>query len=317
MKKITILFIGAAIIMAFSGCASSIYYKLPPAEFKDLDYGFPVEFIKVRNINIGYIDQGTSDEVLILIHGLGSNAKGWTKNIPAWSKDFRVIALDLPGYGISDKGYYQYSMSFYAEVITEMMDALNINSASLAGHSMGGQISMVTALKYPDRVDKLILISPAGFEKFDDGEAAWMKGVMTPELVEDTPIRNIDINLKANFYDYPEDAAFMVTDRIKIRGAKDFKKYCYAVSRNVDGMLNEPTTDKLDKITQPVLILFGENDGLIPNPYLHGGKTENIAKIGAEAIPDNKLVIFPHCGHFAQFEKWQETNKEVTDFLRK
>jgi pimeloyl-ACP methyl ester carboxylesterase len=315
MKKSITIIAGLVVIMFILGCASSRYYHLGTKEFHQIDYGFPLERVKIRNIEIGYIDQGSSDQVLLLIHGLGSNAKGWSKNIPVWAEKYRVLAVDLPGYGISDKGYYPYSMSFYAQVLTEFLDELDISKATFVGHSMGGQIAIIAALKYPDSVDKLVLISTAGFEKFTEGEGAWMKGVMTPELVRDTPIRNIDINLRANFYETPPDAEFMITDRIQVRGAKDFELYCYAVSRNVDGMLNEPVWDKLDKVDHPTLIIFGENDGLIPNPYLHGGKTEKIAGIGVEGIPNNRLVMMSKCGHFVQFEKWEETNRVIIEFL--
>jgi pimeloyl-ACP methyl ester carboxylesterase len=66
----------------------------------------------------------------------------------------------------------------------------------------------------------------------------------------------------------------------------------------------------------PTLIVFGENDNLIPNPYLHGGKTEDIAKIGHEKIKGSKLVMIPECGHFAQYEKYKEFNNAVLDFLK-
>ena len=286
-------------------------------EFKDVDYGFPTKMVKVRNINIAYIDQGNGDTTILMIHGLGTNAKGWIKNIPELAKKFRVIAVDLPGYGKSDKGYYDYSLPFYAQVLTEMLTNLGIRKAVFTGHSMGGQISLVTALTYPDRVSGLILISPAGFEKFDDGEGYWLRNALTPELIHDTPIRNIDVNLKANFYNYPEEAAFMITDRIQIRGASDFDSYCYAVSKNVGAMIDAPMWDKLDKITQPALIFFGENDALIPNSYLHGGESRDVALYGSERIKNSRLVMIPECGHFVQFEKHEIVNKEITSFLEK
>ena len=298
------------------GCATSYYYTLPSKEFEEIDYTFDVEKVKVRNIEIAYIDEGTGDDVLLMIHGLGTNAKSWLKNIPSLSENYRVIAVDLPGYGKSDKGYYKYSMSFYAQVLTEMLDVLKIDKATFVGHSMGAQIAMVASLKYPEHVDKIVLISPAGFERFLEGEGDWMKDAFTIELVRDTPIRNIDINLKANFYETPDDAAFFVTDRIQVRGAEDFEDYCYAVTRNVAGMIDEPMWDKLDQIEHETLIIFGENDGLIPNIYLHGGTTESIAKIGEEVIPNNKLVMIPECGHMAQFEKADVVNKEIIDFMK-
>ena len=313
MKKIFLLLIVS--IMMITGCSTSYFYNLEPKEFDEIDYRYQVEKIKIRNINVAYIEQGEGETVFLLIHGLGSNAKAWLKNIPELAKQGKVIAVDLPGYGKSDKDYYPYSLSFYADVLTEMLDKMNIKKAVFVGHSMGGQISIVTSLKYPEKVDKLVLISPAGFERFEEGEGDWMKKVMTVELIKETTTRNIDVNLRSNFYEIPEDAYFMITDRIQIKGAKDFEKYCYAVSRNVTAMIDEPVWDKLDIISQKTLIIFGENDGLIPNSYLHGGETVKIARIGEETIPDNKLVMIPECGHFAQYEKSEIVNNAIISFI--
>jgi len=313
------LFKWAILVSMLSGllfsCATSRYYHLETKQFDEIDYGFEVNSIQVRNIKVAFIDEGKSDQVILLIHGLGSNAKGWIKNIPAIAKDYRVIAVDLPGYGKSDKGYYDYSMDFNALVLKELLTKLDIPSAVFVGHSMGGQIAMHSALQYPGLVEKLVLISPAGFERFTEGEGDWLIGAVTEEFVHDTPIRNIDMNLRSNFYEMPADAEFMITERIAVRGADDFSDYCYAVTRNVAAMINGPVWDKLDKINQPTLILFAENDALIPNPYLHGGFTGDVAKIGQELIPNNRLIMIPKCGHFVQFEKPELANKSILEFI--
>lgn len=315
MKKyIYLLSIIAAIML--NSCATSYYYNLPSKEFEEIDYKFDINKVKVKNITVAFIDEGKSDNVLLLIHGLGTNAKSWIKNIPFLSKHFRVIAVDLPGYGKSDKGYYQYSMSFYSEVLTELLTELKIKKATFVGHSMGAQISLMTALKYPQYVDKLVLISPAGFEKFTEGEGDWMKSAFTVELVKETTTRNIDVNLRANFYKTPDEAAFFVTDRIQIKGAKDFEDYCYAVTRNVAGMINEPLLNELKNIKHETLILFGENDGLIPNPYLHGGNTVDIANFAQSQLENSKLILIPECGHMLPFEKADEANNAIVEFLK-
>lgn len=317
MKILNKIIIGIVIIMSIQGCATTHFYHLDPIEYSDLDYGYDVNYSQVKNINIAYIDQGSGDNTLLLIHGLGTYAKGWIKNIDALATNNRVIAVDLPGYGKSDKGYYKYTMDFYAKVLTELLDNLGIEKVTPIGHSMGGQIAMTMALDYSDRVDKLVLISPAGFERFKDGEGDWMIGAMTPDFVKDTPIRSIDTNLRYNFYETPEDAEFLITERIQLRGASDFDRYCYAVSKNVQAMIDGYVYDRFGQISQPTLILWGENDELIPNRFLHAGWTKDIAKIGAEEIPNNKTVIFPHCGHFVQFEKSDEANNAIIDFIQK
>lgn len=317
MKLRDLFILLMVITMTLSGCATSRYYHLGSKEYDDFDYGFATKKVQVRNLQVAMIDEGQSDQVLVLIHGLGSYAKGWTRNIPELAKHYRVIAVDLPGYGKSDKGFYPYTLPFYAQVLTEMLDALKIDKATFVGHSMGGQIAMVTSLLYPERVDKLVLVSPAGFEKFTDGEGAWMKKAMSPEFVHDTAIRNIDTNLKANFYKLPPEAEFMITERIQMRGAKDFDAYCYAVSKNVAAMIDYPMWDKLTRVKHETLIFFGDKDNLIPNSALHGGSTEAIAQIGASQIQHNKLIMVPDCGHFVQFERPDVVNPAIVEFVGK
>ena len=94
-----------------------------------------------------------------------------------------------------------------------------------------------------------------------------------------------------------------------------FERYCYAVSKNVGAMIDSPVRDRLGDLTQPVLVLFGERDRLIPNPYLHGGWTDDVAAIGREEIPGSEVLLLPECGHFVQFEKFEETNAAVLNFL--
>jgi len=240
----------------------------------------------------------------------------WKHNVAILQNHFRCIAVDLPGYGKSGKILHSGRMEYYADVLIELMDKLNLKHATIAGHSMGGQIGMVMALKYPDRVKRLILVSPAGFEQFTEGEKQWFREVMTVDGVKNTPVQQIRANLIANFYNMPEDAEFMITDRIALRKAKGFELYCYTVAQSVAGMVDQPVYHVLDKINQPTLIIFGENDNLIPNPYLHGGRSKSIGEIGAEKIANSQLVMIPQCGHFAQFEKPEIVNEAVIEFMK-
>ena len=314
MKKTSYFF---ALTFAFLmlGCSAANEIISGKMEFSELDYGYEIHHAQLANIKLAYIDEGQSEIPLILIHGLGTNAKGWIRNIPELSKLHRVIAIDLPGYGKSDKGYYQYSMEFYADVLIHLMNELQIEKAIPVGHSMGGQIAMTAGLKYPDRIQKLVLIAPAGFERFDIGEADWMKKAMSVDFIKKTTMDAIDKNLRSNFYHYPAEAKFMIDERVKLRYAKDFDDYVYAVHRNVYAMLDGPVWMKLSQIQQPTLILFGENDLLIPNRYLHAGFTKNIAKIGDEEIPNSTLQMIPKCGHFVQFEKPEQTNGAILKFM--
>ncbi len=286
------------------------------SSMNELEYGYEVNYAELSNdIKLAYIDEGEGPETIIFIHGLGSYLPAWKKNIDVLSKSYRCIAIDLPGYGKSSKNPHSGLMSFYAKTVAEFIDKLDLGKVTLAGHSMGGQLSIVATLQYPQKVKNLILVDPAGFERFHPGQRLWFKEVMTPNLVRLTSVEAIETNLASNFYNMPQDAMFMIEDRIAMRTADDFENYCYAVSQSVAGMVDEPVFDKLKYIKQPTLILFGENDNLIPNRYLNPGKTAPIAKAGANEIKNSKLVLVPKCGHFLMFEKPDIFNTEVEKFL--
>ena len=283
-----------------------------------LDYGMPVQKLTISDdITIAYSDLGKGENVILFIHGLASYIPAWKKNIEYLQKDYRCIAIDLPGYGRSSKANYEGSMSFYAKCVKEFCDKLGIRKIHIAGHSMGGQIGMVTALKYPTLVDRLILIAPAGFETFNKGQRQWFRDVMTVDGVRLTTVEQIRLNYAYNFYNMPDDAQFMVNDRIAIRTAKEFTDYCFNITQSVKGMVDEPVFEFLPLIKNKTLCIFGANDNLIPNRYLTGGKTEKFAKKGASRMPDCRLEMIEKAGHFVMFEKADECNRLIGEFMGK
>jgi pimeloyl-ACP methyl ester carboxylesterase len=284
---------------------------------EDLNYEIPVSKVRLDNgIEIVYADQGKGKETILFIHGLASYIPAWKKNLEVLKEHYRCIAIDLPGYGKSSKGNYEVSMEFFAKTVAEICQKLNIDKVVLAGHSMGGQIAITTALQYPDLVSKLILIAPAGFETFSKGEKQWFRDVMTVDGVRLTTVEQIRVNYAYNFYNMPDDAAFMVDDRIWMRTTKDFTDYCYHITQGVNAMVDQPVFDFLPMVKQPTLCIFGENDNLIPNRYLNGGPTKKYAQQGAAQMPDVNLKMIKKAGHFVMFEKSGEVNKYIQEFLK-
>lgn len=301
--------------IVFLSCA--VHQRHPKlTQMDQIAYPHPVQTISLPgNIELAYMELGSGSQTILFIHGLGSYSPAWANNVGELSKHYRCIAIDLPGYGHSAKENYPYSMRFFADVLHNFAEAKQIGKVTLAGHSMGGQIAMVAALSYPDWVDKLILIAPAGFETFNKGQKQWFRDVMSPDAVRLTTVDQIRTNLAYNFYKLPKAAQFMIDDRIAMRSASDFPGYCYAVSMSVKGMVDEPVYDHLPLIQQPSLCIFGENDNLIPNRYLNGGNTSKYAREGATRMPDCKLVMLPKTGHFAMFEAFEAVNREIIAFM--
>lgn len=290
-----------------------------PSSMQDTAYPADVRFVVLSgDKKIAYLDRGVGPQTLLFIHGLGSNLKAWWKNLDTLSQHFRCIALDLPGYGMSSKSDdYPYGMTFFADVVRELMDSLQLQNVVLVGHSMGGQIALTEAMRGNDRVKRMVLLAPAGIETFSDQEKMWFRAVYTPEMLMNTSEAQIRRNFELNFVTFPADAEFMYQDRLRLRQTSEYAAYCRMIPKCVSGMLDEPVFERLADLHLPVLIIFGENDALIPNRILHPRlTTQQVALLAQEHISGSQLVLLPNCGHFVQWEGAAEVNKAIKHFLQ-
>jgi pimeloyl-ACP methyl ester carboxylesterase len=281
-------------------------------------YPYPTKQLEVQHgVSVAYIDKGTGSETLLFVHGLGSNLKAWTKNIDALSHSYRCIAIDLPGYGRSQKGPYPFSITFFSGVILDFIHKMNLDQITLIGHSMGGHISIAATLKASDRIKKLVLAAPAGFETFNKIEQAWFSMALTPKMIKAFPKKQVIKNIKTTFYRFPEDANFMIEDRLQlIKSANELDYYAKMIPKCIKGMVKEPVYKQLSNIDVPTLVLFGYDDALIPNTILHPRQsTAQIAKKGSQLIPNCQLHLFEKTGHFIQWEQSYLFNSTLVHFL--
>lgn len=314
MKNIAL--IGLVLVALVSCQVKPVATKSPSMD--DFKYPYKTHKITLDNgLEVAYVDEGKGAQTLVFIHGLGSYLPAWQKNIDVLRKDYRCIALDLPNYGKSSKGDYAFTMRFFAETVWALVDELKLENVVLVGHSMGGQVATWMMLERPDGAEKLVLIAPAGFETFTAQEKAWFGAVYTPAVVRATTEEQIKKNFHLNFVEMPEDAQFMIKDRLYMRqNEAEYTTYCNMIPKCVQGMLNEPTADRLHEIAVPTLVLYGAQDALIPNKYLHPTLTvEAVAQSGADKIPNSSLHLVDNCGHFVQWECADAVNAHLKAFL--
>lgn len=269
------------------------------------------------SVSIAYTDAGRGDNALVFIHGLGSNRKAWRKNVAELSKSFRCLTVDLPGYGDSSKEDYPFSIGFFADQVDAMIQALELKIVTLVGHSMGGQVAITLALRQPDYLSNLILAAPAGLETFSASDHNFFATYVRPDIIRATPVAQIEQNFAVNFYAMPNDARFMVEDRMTLReDTAAYRYYSEMIPACVTGMLAEPVADRLPELNVPTLIVFGKADQLIPNRFLHPELSVTaVAQGGAAAIPNAQLVLLAEAGHFVQWEQAKAFNAAVKEFL--
>ncbi len=281
-------------------------------------YNMPVKTMQLSSGKLAYVEKGNGQTILF-VHGLGGNISHWEKIVRDLSASYRCIAIDLPGYGWSDKQVDANGddrLQLYAGVINEFIQKKKIRKVILAGHSMGAQVAIITALQNK-RIKKLILVAPAGLETFTNQEAQLLTGVTTAIALEQQNEAVIRNNFKINFVQQPADVEQLIQDRLRMKKCSIYKRYCQIVSAGVKGMLVHPVKDSLQYLSMPVLIVFGAKDALIPNAYLHPALiTTALATESAALIPGCKLEIIQEAGHMVQFEKSNEINVIIKKFIQ-
>jgi len=256
--------------------------------------------IKANGININYEVHGKGEPV-VLIGGLGSQLQSWATQIPIYSEYFKVIVFDNRGMGKTDKPDIEYSIEMMADDTVALVDSLKIKSASFIGKSMGGMIAQWIAIKYPHKVDKLVMgctsasRDEVGNEIIKTGREiaskAGMKAVWLTALFLGYSREYIENNIKS------------IKDNMSL--VAESKENLIGYLRQSGACENHDISDLVSQIKAQTLVMYGESD-FITSPKK--------SQILAELITNSKLVGFK-AGHGFWREYQREVDKEVLDFL--
>jgi len=244
---------------------------------------------------ICYYDIGRGSP-LVLVHGVGGDADQWAFCLDTLAASRRVIALDLLGFGRSDKPLIDYRIAGFVEVLERFLDNLGIARAHLLGHSLGGWIVAAFALKLPQRVDRLVLTDAAGI---DEGAC---------EMPVDLRI-STRASMRRAFEGMFYDKSMVTEELVDLAYSLHLQRGDAPTIRSVLESLAQPE-EKLDgrlaALQAPTLLLWGDNDAVAPLSLahaFHGG------------IAGSRLQIIDHCGHIPPLERPKEFAAAVTNFL--
>ena len=220
--------------------------------------------INVQGINLVYLDEGNGKPVL-LIHGYCGNAYNWEDVFDELSRNFRVIVPDLPGFGKSacpDKSE-KTTMIWYANLLAEFLDEINVSQAVVVGNSMGGSIAGWLAILHPEKVEKLVLVDSAGLK---GSLLDFVKGfaeITAPKMFIPLLHFIFPVNEKA-LAKLPQSEQ----NRVKLaeeRYRSDLRDCSARVMKySIVSLATDYTEDHLNKIQSPTLIIWGSNDDLLP-----------------------------------------------------
>jgi pimeloyl-ACP methyl ester carboxylesterase len=268
-------------------------------------------------LELAYIEEGEKNKnVLLFIHGLANYANVWHFNIDELKNNFRCIALDLAGCGESSHGDFPHSIEFHVELIQSFSQALKIKKVHLIGHSFGGQIACMLALRNESLVNSLSLIAPSGFERYTSSEAWMVKSAMQMGQWLDMDESHLSQMIKSSFYKQSSITKMLIEDLCSIIEKNNRTYYQKMIDRSMFSMMNTKTFEQLPEINQPCLVIFGAQDELIPNHLLHPAEsTRSIAEKGTQQLKNAQLEMIPQAGHFVFIEKAKEVNNALLNFL--
>lgn len=266
--------------------------------------------------NIAYTVAGTpTNPPLLMIHGWMSHRGIWTQTMNALKEDYYCVAIDLLGFGDSDKPHDgDYSIEAQAQRIIRLAEMFDFETFSLMGHSMGGQISLYLASTLaPDRITQLIDVSGVVTGKLSHTVETfiypWVRaGVYLPigyavaRAICKYPFAGKQV-FGTWFYDM-DFAPFEAWAEERYRAHQPNAH----ISNNEAGKAihNTILTERLKHITAPTLIVFGKEDNVVPVQDGH---------IAAQEIPNSDLVLFDQCGHFPVYEYPDAFIEAVRNFL--
>ena len=255
-------------------------------------------FVTINGVDVHYKEMGQGETTFILLHGFGASLFSWREVMDDFAARGRVVAYDRPAFGLTSrpmpgewKGESPYSMNANVELLSALMDALGVDRATLVGNSAGGTVSVAFALKYPDRVESLILVDPAlggGGGRFPQ----WALPLLaTPQMRHVGPllVRSIADSGNDTIRLAWHNPALVTEDIVagyrKPLTAKNWDRALYEFTIASRAMAWK---DRFAELTMPVIVITGDDDRIVP--------TEQSIQVSKE-IPGAQLAVLKDCGH--------------------
>ncbi len=253
--------------------------------------------LSISGLHINYKITGNSSGCLLILHGWGGSLLSWAKVQELLSQNgFRVIALDLPGFGKSQPPQEVWGVEEYAQFVLEFAEEIGLGKFILLGHSFGGQIATYIAAHYPEKLEKLILVSPAAIRREPGMKTKLLGGV--------AKIGNVFISL------IPISSLRKVVRKVfyKVIGKRDYAK-AQGIMRDIFRKVTRQDMSPLfSKISTPTLLVWGEKDDYVPF---------SDAAILNKEIKNSKLITFPGVKHSPHLEVPEKLSNFILEFLKK
>lgn len=250
--------------------------------------------INISGINLNYIIKGEGSPIVVL-HGWGANIDTVIPIVNILANNYKVYALDLPGFGKSEEPKEVLDSFGYAKIVKKFMEEMGISKASFIGHSFGGKLSIIFGAKYPELVDKLVLIDSAGLIP-KRGPKYYFKVYSFKSLRW--------IYTRLFFWIKDEDRMKKFYEKF---GSDDYRDSQGTMRKILVTVVNENLKPILKEIDAPTLLIWGDRDEDTPLYMGH---------IMEEEIKDSGLVVIEDGGHYSYLDDYNKFSAVIRAFFK-
>jgi 4,5:9,10-diseco-3-hydroxy-5,9,17-trioxoandrosta-1(10),2-diene-4-oate hydrolase len=276
-------------------------------EFEDVPYPYAEKAVTVAGVRTVYIDEGENDRTLLFLPAAGRSLTHDQALYPALIESGeRVVAVDLPGWGKSEKPDASYSLEWYLHWVEHFVHVLGLGRLVLVGSSLGGLLAALFAARFQEEVVGTALVAPAG------GPIPFVKRNVARLLLEErmllhpTP-RAVRTALGQYFLKPIPEFEEIVARALAISRGKGWPLYCRALSRGGRSALAADIVPHLGAIACPVLLLWGQEDRVCPVEWV---------ELFRSRLARARVRVLESCGHFPQIERSNDVRRELLSWLR-
>jgi pimeloyl-ACP methyl ester carboxylesterase len=297
MRPILVLFFAfIAVVSAALAVISRLITRRETTEWRDAQVEGKIA--EIDGVGLHYVDRGSGPAVL-LIHGFGGHTFSFRHTIPALEREYRVVAVDLMGFGFSERPKdADYSLAAHADRVLRLMDHLGIDKAAAVGHSMGGEVVMRMASIAPDRIARLVLAGSVSGDRVPTLPTTPLIKPFLPAMARLTSRLMLKRSVDDPSVITPEMREGYLAP-MRIKGSIDGLYQILRDGRG-DGKID------FDRITQPVLILWAENERIVPRVALSRLR---------KRFPNAEVVIIEDAGHLLLEEQPAACNAAILKFF--
>lgn len=281
-------------------------------DWRETDWSRELKRMDVDGLPVNYVDVGSGDEEpVVLVHGLGGQWQNWLENIPRLALDRRVVAMDLPGFGLTPEPEdEEITISGYGRCVNGLCDKLGLGEVDLVGNSMGGYVAAEVAIQFPERVSRLVLVSAAGISSAETLQAPILTfGRIATAIATNSAARHR--KLAARPLTRHASLALVARHPRLLKADLAYEGFFKGAGKPgfddaLRASLDYDFRDRLPEVKVPTLIVWGERDSIIP--VRDADEFERL-------IEDSRKIVMKDTGHIPMAERPRAFNDLLIEFL--